>query len=117
MNTTATGRQAETAACEYLVRQGFTILERNWRTRRAEIDVIATKGDCLYCVEVKYRHTDSQGSGLEYITSGKIRRMRLAAEAYVAAHRWPGMMTISGLEVAAPDNTVTAFIESIDTDS
>jgi uncharacterized protein (TIGR00252 family) len=80
--STATGRRAEAAAADYLRRHGFCVLECNWRTRWCEIDIVASKGDVVYFVEVKYRRRDDWGSGLEYVTHRKLRQM------YFAAHFW-----------------------------
>ena len=53
MNTKKTGDEGEKRACQYLLSQGFSIIERNWRTNRGEIDIIAVKNDILAFVEVK----------------------------------------------------------------
>src|SRR5512133_2782628 len=49
------GRQGEDIAAAYLTGQGYTILARNWRTRRGEIDIVAQDGPCLALVEVRCR--------------------------------------------------------------
>lgn len=79
MNTTQIGRKAEAQAAAYLVQHGFQILDQNWRTRYCEIDIVAAKDGTIYFVEVKYRSRVGQGSGLEYITTAKLRKMRFAA--------------------------------------
>jgi putative endonuclease len=53
MNTTIRGRKGEDLAAESYQKQGFTILKRNYRFGRAEVDIIAKKGDTLAIVEVK----------------------------------------------------------------
>ena len=53
MNTKLTGNQGEIRASEYLKSKGFEIIERNWRTNRGELDIIAVKNDILVFVEVK----------------------------------------------------------------
>lgn len=112
MTTFATGREAENAAADYLKARGFQILEQNWRTRFCEIDIVAVKGRTLYFVEVKYRHGDTQGSGLEYITMRKLRQMRFAAMSWVHTHGWSGDYELSAIEVAGKEFVVTEFIES-----
>lgn len=47
------GRKGEEKAVEYLVREGYVVLERNWRLKHRELDVICLKGDLLVVVEVK----------------------------------------------------------------
>lgn len=112
MSLPTSGAQAETAACEYLVRQGFEVVERNFKTPRCEIDIIARKRACLYFVEVKYRSRANQGNGLDYITSQKLRQMHYAAETWLQNRQWRGETTLAAIEVAA-DFEVTEFIESI----
>ena len=53
MNTKLTGSEGENRAVSYLESKGFEIIERNWRTNRGEIDIIAFKNDTLVFVEVK----------------------------------------------------------------
>ncbi len=53
MNTKQTGEEGENRAAEYLVSKGFAIIERNWRTKGGEIDIIAYKNDTIVVVEVK----------------------------------------------------------------
>ena len=53
MNTKKTGDEGEKRACQYLLSKGFAIIERNWRTKGGEIDIIAYKNDILVFVEVK----------------------------------------------------------------
>ena len=53
MNTRVIGNEGENRAASYLESKGFSIIERNWRTKRGEIDIIAVKNDILVFVEVK----------------------------------------------------------------
>ncbi len=53
MNTKQTGENGENRAVNYLISKGFTIIERNWRTKGGEIDIIAYKNDTIVFVEVK----------------------------------------------------------------
>ena len=112
MNTTDVGKQAETAAAEYLRRHSFSIVARNFRTPRCEIDVIAQKDDCIYFVEVKYRSSDSQGAGLDYITDRKQEQMHYAAEVWMQENDWAGESVLSAIEVDG-SLKVTEFIEDI----
>lgn len=112
-NTTETGRKAEKAAANYLEMRGFKILEMNWRRPHCETDIIARKDGVVYFVEVKYRKSDAQGSGLEYITASKLRRMERAAESWVAETKWSGPTALSAIELSGPDFVVEHFIDSI----
>jgi Holliday junction resolvase-like predicted endonuclease len=107
------GRQAEEAAVSYLQNRDFEILEQNWRTRWCEIDIVAAKGRTVYFVEVKYRHADWQGSGLEYITSAKLKQMRFATASWVKNREWRGGCQLAAIEVSGAGFDVTEFIDSI----
>lgn len=113
MSTTSTGRRAEHAAAAYLVRQGYQIIDQNWRTRWCEIDVVAAKGRAVTLIEVKYRRRDNWGSGLEYITKSKHRQMCFAAEFWMATHDWSGQCYLAAIEVTGPTFEVTAFIPEL----
>lgn len=111
MTTFEVGRRAETAAATFLVRKGFTILERNWRTRRCEVDIIAQRAQELCFCEVKYRRTARQGNGLDYITPQKLRQMRFAAQSWVHAHGWRRDFQLAAIEVSGTDYRVTAALK------
>ena len=99
MKSTEQGRLAEAAAAASLERKGFKIIDRNWRTRVCEIDIIAAKQSVIYFVEVKYRKTDSQGSGLDYITPRKLSQMRYAARIWIGQNDWAGDYRLAAMEV------------------
>lgn len=94
MNSTGVGRAAETAVADLLVKQGFKLIKQNWRTRYCEIDLVMTKDDIAYCVEVKYRHSNSHGEGFEFITSTKLKQMQRAAEAWATLNNWEGSIDL-----------------------
>ncbi len=102
MNTTAIGRAAEEAAAKYLEGLGYTVAERNWRTRWCEIDLIMQKASVVYFVEVKYRSSDKWGSGIEYITPRKLQQMRFAAEFWIAKQKRSIDYRLGGIEVTGP---------------
>lgn len=80
------GREAEQLAADWLQERGFQILDRNWRTRWCELDIIARSGDGIHIIEVKYRGRPDFGTGFEYITPDKIRRLRRAALMWLRSH-------------------------------
>lgn len=114
MQTTFIGNRAEQVAAEYLMLQGYEVLDRNWRRRQCEIDIVARKEGVIYLVEVKYRQTNVAGSGLEYITSQKLKQMAYAANRWVAENNWTGEYTLAAIEVSGESFEVTEFIDSID---
>jgi len=82
---TAAGREAENAVCAYLGERGMRIVERNFRARGGEIDVIARDGDVLAFVEVRFREEDGYGLPEESVGPAKRRKIVTAARAYLAA--------------------------------
>jgi len=74
-NTTAIGSQAEDLAAQYLISQGYKILQRNFKNRFSELDIIAKNTEYICCVEVKYRNTDDYGGGLGAISADKKKRL------------------------------------------
>ena len=73
------GEYGERLACRYLTDIGFTIVERNWRCARGELDIIATDGTSLVICEVKTRRSDAFGAPFEAVTPTKARRLRRLA--------------------------------------
>lgn len=80
----AAGRWAEVAAELYLRDRGLQLVQRNFRCRRGEIDLIMTDTDVLVFVEVRYRRTSAFGTGADSITSAKRRRLLAAAAFFLA---------------------------------
>lgn len=83
MKTTEKGNQAEDVACEFLLKKGFRILERNYRFRRNEVDIIAENEQFLVFFEVKFRTTNAFGFPETFVDENKIERMMQTAEHYI----------------------------------
>ena len=83
-NTTAVGLQAESLSCEYLCTNGYEIVDRNYRDRYCEIDIIAKNAEFICFIEVKFRGSSAFGGGLGAITPEKQRRLRHSAEFWLA---------------------------------
>lgn len=82
ITTKQIGDSAETTATKYLKKLSHKILERNWKTKYCEIDIVSRLDDTIYFTEVKYRHRAEQGGGLAVINAKKLRQMKFAAEYY-----------------------------------
>lgn len=78
------GRRGEQLACEFLRRSGYTILAANYRTRGAELDLVAEEGGELVFIEVKTRRGDLFGSALEAVDRRKQGKIARAAREYLA---------------------------------
>ena len=84
-NRRAVGCAGEEMACRYLEEHGYTIVDRNWRTRSGELDVVARQGGVTVFVEVKARRGRTFGEPEEAVTPAKMRRIRGLATEYLAA--------------------------------
>ena len=82
MNKRAKGTEMEELAARYLVREGAELLERQYRSRFGEIDLILREGEELVFCEVKYRTSLAYGTPAEAVDTRKRMRLRLTAEAY-----------------------------------
>ena len=84
----ALGKIGEDLACEQLERRGYTIIERRYRRRGGEIDIIARDGRTIVFVEVKAREGREFGDATEAVTPRKRRRMTQVALDYLARHHF-----------------------------
>jgi putative endonuclease len=75
----AVGRYGEDVAARHLTDAGLVVLERNWRCREGEIDIVAREGDVLVLCEVKTRRSTTYGTPLEAVTDRKAARQRVLA--------------------------------------
>lgn len=78
-----TGKDGEKVAREFLLEKGYEVLEQNYRYKRAEIDLIARKGDVIIFVEVKTRTKKSFELPEDSITLKKQRLMAITASEYL----------------------------------
>lgn len=77
------GSFGEDIACDYLCEHGYEILERNFKNRYGEVDIIAKDGDCLCIVEVKSRQEGDAVAALEAVTASKQRALAKMALLYL----------------------------------
>ena len=77
------GKLGEQLAVDYLSRNGFAILERNFIYNKAELDIIAQKEEKIIVVEVKTRNSAFFGDPQDFVTKAKIKLMVKAANEYV----------------------------------
>jgi putative endonuclease len=80
----AAGAAAEALAARFLAQHGLTIVERNWRWRGGEIDLVARDGETLVFVEVRLRRGGEFGGAAASITAAKQARIVTAAGLYLA---------------------------------
>lgn len=84
------GTTGENMGVSFLKKEGFTILERNWRFGKAEIDIIASKEELMVFVEVKMRSSNHYGSPWQAVVKNKQTRIIKAADHYLKKTQWQG---------------------------
>lgn len=106
------GDAGETAAANYLVRLGHEIIDRNWRTKYCEIDIISHHKDTLYFTEVKYRKNAEQGGGLAAITRKKQNQMAFAAKYYALTKEVKDTnLRLAAMDVTGHPPEVQSYLE------
>lgn len=80
------GGEGEDIAVRHLCENGYTVLERNFRNRSGEIDIIAKESDFLVFIEVKTRRSDLHGSPAEAVTHRKQHQISKVALYYLTRH-------------------------------
>ena len=101
------GALGERLAAKYLEGKGYRILERNFRCRMGEIDLIALRGSDLVFTEGKLRKDASYGEAREFVTASKQRKLLMTAEYYLSARPWAQELQarFDVIEVYAPQGT------------
>lgn len=84
--TSELGAHGERIAVAYLTDAGLRVLDRNWRCRDGELDIVARDGDALVFCEVKTRRGTGYGEPVEAVGRIKQRRLRTLAQRWLAAH-------------------------------
>ncbi|WP_298365102.1 YraN family protein [uncultured Lutibacter sp.] len=79
------GEKGEQLAVEFLQKNNYKILERNWRFKKAEVDIIAIKNDILIAVEVKTRTSNYFGNPQDFVNQKKIQLLVEALNEYVVS--------------------------------
>ena len=98
------GTTGEKIAANYLQSKGFSILERNYRYKKAEIDLIARKDKLLLFVEIKTRSSDKFGFPEEFVNNRKMELFLMAAEEYVFQNNWNYDIRFDIVSVLASSN-------------
>lgn len=83
------GQHGEDAARDYLLQRGLVLVERNFRCKGGEIDLVMREGEVLVFVEVRLRAGRSHGGAAASVTPAKQRKLILAAQHYLQRYRMP----------------------------
>ena len=87
MNTKTIGNNGENKAADYLETQGYSIIERNWRTKTGEIDIIAHKDETVVFVEVKSLPNGTMELLQTELNRGKLQRIVKTSKRFLLNHR------------------------------
>ena len=88
MTSKITGNYGEDLACDYVKKHGYKILERNYRIRGGEIDIVCKDQNTLVFVEVKTRYSHEFGSPIDAMTYWKIKALLKTAQFYILKIGW-----------------------------
>lgn len=105
MTTVTQGKYGEDLACEFLKKQGYKILERNFRIRGGEIDIIALDNQTLVYVEVKARSSHQFGLPEESVTPWKLKFLERAAKFYRNNRQHSKLPNLERIDVVSVDFT------------
>lgn len=106
------GRAGEERAARYLEAQGYRVLDRNWRTREGELDLVVASARDLVVVEVKTRRGEAFGHPFEAIDERKRRRLWRLSMAWIAAHAGEVQgrrLRIDAIGIVGPDPAMGAL--------
>ena len=101
------GRWGEDLAAEFLEKKGYRIVERNWKCRFGELDLVAEGEGFLCFAEVKLRRSERFGAGAEHVDRRKQERLRVTAELYLQEYPTQLQPRFDVFEVLAPNGLGT----------
>ena len=114
------GKNGENLAVSELRRRGYAILDRRYRTRHGEIDIVARDGDTVVFVEVKVRTSPEFGLAADAVTPFKQRRLAAMAVDYLARRRLtdrPCRFDVVAIDGRTGENpTITVYSAAFDAD-
>lgn len=106
------GDSAEDVAANYLVGRGHTIVERNWKTKYCEIDIVSTYKKTIFFTEVKYRINSKYGDGFDAITVKKQNQMKFATKIYAQKMKIDNIdMRLAAISLSGQSPIIEDFVE------
>lgn len=106
------GKRGEDIAVQFLIKTGYTILERSWKWKHLEIDIIATKNNLLVIVEVKSRTSAQYADPDDTISKHKLRHLYDITERYMEVNHTP--MEVRYDLITVIDHGETCSVEHIE---
>lgn len=111
MNTRVIGALKEDMAISYLEENGFEIIERNFKCKIGEIDVIAKKDDVIRFIEIKYRKGNVAGGAHYAISKSKLIKISKIANFYIMTH--PNGNGSYSIDAIIIENDCIEYLENI----
>ncbi len=111
----ARGRRGEDLAADWYTRRGFRVVDRNWRSRRGELDLVVRSGGLLVFCEVKTRSSDRFGTPAEAVTRDKQLRIRRLASEWMAeadTHARRVRFDVAAVLLGGPDPVVDVLVDA-----
>lgn len=105
-----TGKDGEDLAWSFFERQGYVLLEKNWRHSRWEVDIIASKNNVLHFIEVKTRRSKNFGLPEDSVGNKKIQNLINAAEEYLYQHSQWTRIQFDILSIIINNNVAEYFL-------
>ena len=105
------GRWGEARVAEWMKKNRYRLVDRNWRCRFGEIDIVGESGKYICFTEVKLRKNRDFAQAREFVDSRKQERLRAAASLYLARYPTDLQPRFDVAEVYAPEGTDTAYPE------
>jgi putative endonuclease len=106
-----TGNKGEKLAADFLQKKGFEVVARNYRFKKAEIDLIVKRENWMIFVEVKTRSSSAFGEPEEFVDEGKGYRIFEAAEEYIFSTDWRGHIRFDIISVKLGREVVIEHFE------
>ena len=108
MTTLNKGKFAENKACQFLLQQGLTLIEKNYRCRNGEIDLIMRDKDQIVFIEVRYRKNEDYGTAIDTINQSKVKKLVTTANHYLTTHQLdtPARFDIIGFDASLTPNWI-----------
>jgi len=116
-STKELGKHGENIAWDYLKRQGYRLLERNYRCRYGEIDLIAKDGETIVFIEVKSRRTASFGDPEESVSQAKQRKISTVALYYLedkGLYDRPARFDVVSVFASSSEQKITLIPDAFD---
>lgn len=107
MDSRGLGQYGEEQAVKYLKKKRAKIVDRNFKCRGGEIDIIYESGGYIVFAEVKLRKNAEHGAAMEFVTPAKQRRIILTAQVWLSLHPTELQPRFDVIEIYAPDGEKT----------